>query len=98
MSSTPGLNADSAIIPLAVLCFGLVAGGIAAVIITRKISRARVIMQIRQAQELAEGVGEKPLLVEVRIGPPPEDRSRGPVSYPLPWSDFLVSAHNYNVI
>lgn len=49
LNTHPAIN--PAIIPLAVLCAGLVVGGIAAVLITRKIARARLLLDLRLAAE-----------------------------------------------
>lgn len=93
-SSTTGGVSNAAIIPLVVLCAGLIVGGIAAIYITRKIARVRLLRQLMLAEQeaLAEEMfmGRKPILTDVYIGPPPDIPDEYHV-YPLPWPDFQVS-------
>ncbi|EKM57650.1 uncharacterized protein PHACADRAFT_251391, partial [Phanerochaete carnosa HHB-10118-sp] len=66
------------IIPLAVLCGGLVIGGFAAVLITRKIARQRLLLELRSAAEariVEDRLGEKPVLVDIYVGPSPDESS-----------------------
>ena len=81
------------IIPLAVLFAGLVAGGIAAIYLTKKITRLRVLRQIalaaQEAQAEEEFMGRKPILTDVYLGPPPQ-LSGGNHPYRLPWPDLKV--------
>lgn len=76
MSSNPspgGFGLQAAVIPLAVLCSGLVVGGIAAFFITRKIGKMRIERQILLAQQELEAeeefMGHKPILMDIYLGP-----------------------------
>ena len=100
-SSSGGHGVNSAIIPLAVLCSGLIVGGIAAIIITRKIARIRLLRQIMLAEQEAaaeeEFMGRKPVLTDIYVGPPPihhspdADRSLTHHRHHSSWFDLQVS-------
>ena len=84
---------NSGVIPLAVLCSGLVVGGIAAIYITRKIARMRVLRQILLAQQEALAqellLNTKPTLTDVYIGPPPE-LPDGAYINDVPWGQLQL--------
>ena len=98
MSSSDDSNnrtaVSPAIIPLSVLCAGLILGGIAAVLITRRIARARLLLELRLAAEAKaaeERLGVKPVLVDVYVGPSPAlARGEG-----LPWPSVQVSRRRF---
>lgn len=88
---------NTAVIPLAILCAGLVIGGIVSILILRRISRTRLLRQIALAQEetLADELllTTKPVLSDAYIGPPP-DVPDGVHRYDLPWGDFQVCRYH----
>lgn len=83
-------SVNPAIVPLAVLCAGLVIGGIAAIFLTRRIARARMLLEVHLAAEAIREaeIGEKPTLVDIYVGALPElapaDADK------LPWPRLLV--------
>lgn len=84
------------IIPLAVLCGGLVVGGIAAVLITRKIARQRLLLELQLAAEakVAEDrLGEKPVLVDICVGPSP-DKPSGELHWAIVQVCATISSHD----
>lgn len=90
-NASPAIN--PAIIPLAVLCGILVVGGVAAVFITRRIARVRLLLELRWAAEAKaaeEKLGDKPVLVDVYVGPSP-DLSSVEAEGKLPWTVVQVS-------
>lgn len=91
MSSTPHPAINPAIVPLSVLCAGLVLGGIAAVYITHRIARTRLLLQLRlaaEAEAAEKKIGEKPVLVDVYVGPCP---NRAAAQYAdVSWSSLQV--------
>ena len=89
-----GPRLTNGMIPLLVLFVGLVAGGIAAIYLTKKITRLRVLRQIalaaQQAREEEEFMDRKPVLTDVYLGSPPQQPG-GKHIYPLPWPHLQVS-------
>lgn len=85
------------VIPLAVLCAGLVVGVIVTIFVMRRISRMRLLRQIALAQEEARAqdllLNTKPILSDVYIGPPP-DLPDGVHRYDLPWGNFQVCRYH----
>lgn len=97
MSTAGSPHINPAIIPLAVLCGGLILGGVAAVYITRKIARARLLLELRQAAEAKaaeERLGEKPALVDIYVGPSLAEE--GMQGGELPWPVFRPIAASLN--
>ena len=95
-TAVPTTAINPAIIPLSVLCGVLVLGGIAAVLITRKIARARLLLELRLAAEAKaaeERLGEKPVLVDVYVGPSPDWSLLSSLEQQstLPWTIIQVS-------
>lgn len=96
-NANPAIN--PAIIPLAVLCGILVVGGVAAVFITRRIARVRLLLELRWAAEAKaadERLGDKPVLADVYVGSSP-DLSSIEGEGKLPWTvvqvSYLLTAH-----
>lgn len=91
MSSGPHTALNPAIIPFAVLCGTLVLGAVALVFLTRKIARVRLLRELRLAAEAKaaeERLGEKPILVDVFVGPSLDESSAH--GGKLPWAIIQV--------
>ncbi|GJE85294.1 hypothetical protein PsYK624_013730 [Phanerochaete sordida] len=92
--SSASTHINPAIIPLAVLCGGLIVGGVAAIYLTRKVARARLLLELRRAAEAkaAEAqLGEKPVLVDIFVGELVAGRAPA-----LPWPALQPIATSLN--
>jgi hypothetical protein len=71
MTLSSGVS-STAVIPLVVLSVLLVFGGIALIILTRKIARVRLLRELQlaaEAKRVEESLGEKPVLVDFHVEP-----------------------------